>query len=396
MTGNHKISADTILDGKGGVHKDKVLILEESGRIVDIKNKSEFSESDFSHYKGTIIPGLINAHCHLELSHLKGVIPTGTGLVPFIKDVVQLRDFPQEEIDKAIQKADADMFQNGIQAVGDICNKSDTASIKSKSPISYYSFVEFFDLMNPAITDSSIEQYREAYNNQSEEGPNRKSMVPHAPYSVTPKMFNYLTESQTDQAVISMHNQETHCENQMFLENTGDMVSFFEEIGMPVKSFPAKGIRSINYALQFLKPTNKTLFVHNTMCTSEDLSNAINWSDKTFWVTCPNANLYIENKLPNYQLFKDAKVKMAIGTDSLSSNWQLSIWEEMKTILKFQSFLGFEEVLTWACINGAEALDYQDSLGSIEIGKSPGILLAALDFEEGKNDIQNVDLRRLL
>jgi cytosine/adenosine deaminase-related metal-dependent hydrolase len=96
--------------------------------------------------KGVLVPGYINAHCHLELSHLKGVIPSGTGLIEYIKAVIRLRDFPQEEIDNAISKADQEMSTNGIVAVGDISNIIDSLKKKLHSPIRYKTFVEAFDL----------------------------------------------------------------------------------------------------------------------------------------------------------------------------------------------------------------------------------------------------------
>jgi cytosine/adenosine deaminase-related metal-dependent hydrolase len=92
--------------------------------------------------------------------------------------------------------------------------------------------------------------------------------------------------------------------------------------------------------------------------------------------------LYIENRLPNYQYFLDTGAKMTIGTDSLTSNWQLSILEEMKTIARFQSYVPFQTLLRWATINGAEALGFDDQLGSIEVGKKPGLLLLNLGEEE--------------
>ena len=100
------------------------------------------------------------------------------------------------------------------------------------------------------------------------------------------------------------------------------------------------------------------------------------WNPKnTFWATCPNANLYIENQLPNYQTFLDAGATVTIGTDSLTSNWQLSVLEEMKTISKYQSYVDFETLLKWATLNGAKALGFERTLGSLKVGKTPGINL---------------------
>jgi len=99
------------------------------------------------------------------------------------------------------------------------------------------------------------------------------------------------------------------------------------------------------------------------------LTNALSNYDSLYWCTCPKANLYIENKLPNYKQFVDADVKMTIGTDSLASNDTLCILEEMKAI---QSYVSLDVLVRWACKNGAEFLSLE-SLGTLEKGKRPGL-----------------------
>jgi cytosine/adenosine deaminase-related metal-dependent hydrolase len=92
--------------------------------------------------------------------------------------------------------------------------------------------------------------------------------------------------------------------------------------------------------------------------------------------------LYIENKLPEYQIFRDADAKVTIGTDSLTSNWQLSIWEEIKPYANINHTFRWKKLLTWATINGAEALSYDDRLGSFEVGKTPGIIHITGDIDQ--------------
>lgn len=111
------------------------------------------------------------------------------------------------------------------------------------------------------------------------------------------------------------------------------------------------------------------------MTTVEDIQAAQAWNKQVYWATCPNANLYIENRLPNYRYFLDTKARLTIGTDSLTSNWQLCILDEMTTIKKYQSYLPFDTILQWATLNGASALGFENDLGSLEIGKQPGINL---------------------
>ncbi len=375
-----KISADHIFTVSGPILQNIVIILDEStGKILALEPLENHDHTSIEKFKGAITPGFINTHCHLELSHMKGKLHTGTGLLSFIKNVVQLRDFPIEEIMDAIEKADEEMYREGIVAVGDISNKDYTAPIKENSPIHYYTFVEMFDFLQDDQADSHFQNYHKVFNAQSAGNGNKKSAVPHAPYSVSPSLFHLINNLNQNPGTISIHNQETEPENQLFLSKDGEFLNWYAHFGIALDHFKPTGKPSIHYAIQHLDPKHHTLFVHNTLSQIEDILTAHQWNDKVYWATCPNANLYIENKLPNYQFFINANAKVTIGTDSLSSNWSLSILEEMKTINRFQSNIDFQTLLKWACLNGAEALGYDDQLGSIEVGKNPGLNLLNLD-----------------
>jgi cytosine/adenosine deaminase-related metal-dependent hydrolase len=204
--------------------------------------------------------------------------------------------------------------------------------------------------------------------------------VPHAPYTVSPTLFEKINALNPDtNTTVSIHNQETEHENQFFLSKEGGFVDFYNAFGFSVEQLKPTGQPSIYYAMQHMNPACRTLFVHNTTTTAEDIQAAQAWSDKVYWATCANANLYIENRLPNYKAFMDNGARMTIGTDSLTSNWQLSVLEEMKVIAKYQSYVPFGTLLQWATLNGAEALGYEAELGSIEPGKAPGLNLLSMD-----------------
>lgn len=370
-----KITADFIYPVTSEPIKNGVIILDDAGKILAIEKNEAHDPTSLEKHTGIILPGFVNTHCHLELSHMRGKVGTGTGLIPFISDVVKFRDFPEEEIMDAIKQADEEMHAGGIVAVGDISNKTDTAAQKNASSLHYYTFVEMFDFLNDGLTDGEFEKYMSVFANQAGSEGNKKSVVPHAPYTVSERLFQKINEVNQIGQTVSIHNQETLAENELFEKGTGAFIDFYKEFGMPLKTFVPRHKPSIYYAIEQMNPFCKTLFVHNTLTTITDIEAAQSWSDYVFWATCPNANLYIENRLPNYQSFLDTGARMTIGTDSLTSNWQLSIFEEMKTIARFKSYVPFQTLLKWATINGAEALGYEQDLGSLEVGKKPGLVL---------------------
>ncbi len=388
-----KISADIIYPIDAPPIQNGVILIADNGQIKAIGERSMYDASTLEIYEGIIVPGFINTHCHLELSHMKGKVETGTSLIPFISNVVKFRDIPQEEIMAAIEAGDREMYDAGIVAVGDISNKVDTVEQKMKSSINYYTFVECFDFLQEDWADNTYQQYKEVFDAHSNQAGNKKSFVPHAPYSVSKNLFQLINQANPEDCTVSLHNQETPDENLFFLKKEGAFLDFYKNFDISLAAFQAPQTPSINYALAHMNPNCKTLLVHNTMSTKTDIELAHKWNTNTYWATCPNANLYIENRLPNYQHFLDTNAKVTIGTDSLTSNWQLSILEEIKTIYQYQSYVPIDTLLKWATLNGAEALGYEKELGSITVGKKPGIVL--LDIEKGGRLNNKTTARRL-
>ncbi|MBK8494092.1 MAG: hypothetical protein IPL50_03090 [Chitinophagaceae bacterium] len=135
-----KFSADHIFNGYG-FRQQEVLITDAAGVIVDLVCEQEAGDN-IEKLNGILCPGFINVHCHLELSHMKGLVPKHTGLVDFVLAVVNERHFEEAEILSAIEIAENEMLQNGIVAVGDICNNTLTIPQKRKGRLRYHNFIE--------------------------------------------------------------------------------------------------------------------------------------------------------------------------------------------------------------------------------------------------------------
>jgi len=351
------------------------IILDDNGKILELGRVEDSSAGDFIKLDGAIIPGFVNAHCHLELSHMLGKVDTGTGLLDFIKNVVRRRgDSSPAEIQEACHNADKYMWENGIMAVGDISNVRDTFEVKHNSPIKYYTFVEAFDFLDEQKTGEVWETAMDVYNVAPADNGHRKSIVPHAPYTVSPALFKNINNYAGNGATLSIHNQEIIDENRLFIDKSGRFPEFYKGFGSDLSFFHPTGSTSIHYTMDHLVHEGNLLMVHNTFTGREDMRAAHRYNPDIYWVSCPNANLYIENALPRYSEFLAENARICLGTDSLTSNWQLSILEEMKTISQYQSYVPFEVLLLWGTLNGAKALGFDKQLGSLEPGKTPGIL----------------------
>lgn len=361
---------------------DEVLITDESGTVKEIVPTADAGD-DVEQLDGILSPGLINAHCHLELSHLKDVIPPHTGLVDFLCSVVTKRGFAKEVIAAAIEKAEEEMFNNGIVAVGDIGNTADTASVKSRSRIRWQNFVEVLGFYD-AKAEENMKQYEAVANILKTT--HRTSLVPHAPYSISAKTFQLINDA-TQGQIISIHNQETAAEDELYKTGAGDFLKLFRVFGIDTSPFPVTGKSSIRSYLPHFHNGQTILLVHNTFMPEEDIvwanDYAANNGLQLVYCLCPNANLYIENKVPPVHLFQQQNCTIVLGTDSYSSNWQLSIVKEIQALLQ-HSNVSAQQALQMATINAVKALRWENDLGSFEKGKQPGIVLLANDFNSSK------------
>jgi cytosine/adenosine deaminase-related metal-dependent hydrolase len=386
-----KFQADQVFTGTQLLDGHPVLVVREDGTIEGIINREDAGE-DIQELKGLLSPGFVNAHCHLELSHLKNVIPPHTGLQEFVKQIVSLRKVEEHVIADAIEKAEDEMFQNGIVAVGDICNTLDTLEQKIKHRIAYYSFVELYDLDPTRAHDKIIAGIN--IQNTFQENCIRASLVPHAPYSVSFNLWKLLTEH-FESHTITMHNQETKDENDFFQTKTGSFLGMYERTKVSLDFFEPTGLTSVRSVLPYFKKAHRSILVHNSFTSVEDIQTVQKEMPNSFWCICANANQYIEQTMPPIELLRSQKANIVLGTDSYASNWSLNMLDEIKTIQHHLPQIPLDELLGWATLNGAKALQMDKGIGSFEKGKKPGIVLIEGLSNENKV-IEGTSSRRIV
>lgn len=388
-----KFRADHLFNGEKFLKNENVLITNEAGEIKSIVPKEDAGE-DVQICKGILSPGFINAHCHLELSHLKSVIPEGTGLIDFVFKVVSERHFEEYEILTAMEFAEQEMKKNGIVAVGDISNNSLSLAQKEKMNIEYYNFIETSGWI-PQLAEFRFQRSKSIFDQFEKKG-FVASIVPHAPYSVSKELWKKMIPYFPGKT-ISIHNQETLHEDVFFMEGKGGFTKMYEMMKIDNSFYHAEKRRSVESYFNKLSSAASVILVHNTFTRQQDL-DFINEnkgdSQLISFCLCPNANLYIEDSLPDVDLFLKNDCHLILGTDSLASNHQLNILQEIKTILKSFPSVKTESVLKWATCNAAKALQMESFLGTFDVGKKPGVVLIE-NVEENKITSKS-EMKRLL
>jgi cytosine/adenosine deaminase-related metal-dependent hydrolase len=165
-------------------------------------------------------------------------------------------------------------------------------------------------------------------------------------------------------------------------------LKLFKIFGIDNSPFPVTGKSSIQSVLPYFNKGQKILLIHNTYMPKEDITWANEYAAANglsiVYCLCPSANVYIEDRLPDVELFRQLNCHLVLGTDSYSSNWQLSIAAEIH-LLSEKKNIPLETLLQMATINGARALDWDDALGSFEKGKRPGITLLSNDLSTSRH-----------
>jgi cytosine/adenosine deaminase-related metal-dependent hydrolase len=377
-----RLAAQYIFTNSGPPLVRAVLTTEDDGTIISVESSGgdlvENHSTEF--YNGIIIPGFVNCHCHLELSHMKGHTSEGKGLGGFIGQIISTRNVNKETISTSACSADNYMFKEGIVLCADICNTSDSFKIKKESKLTYINLLEVYGL-DPSTAEKRIEEIMNIARSAKEMDLSF-SLVPHSVYSLSLSLFRLLRKKNLNNKVTSIHFMEAE-EEESFLKNqSGALISSYKNAGLlPPRLELAKSHADV--VINEITRSGNLILVHNVFADRNTIRK-IQERGNLYWCLCPKSNLFLENRIPPLNLLLEEGCTIVIGTDSLASNTNLSILEELKTLQFYWPDIPIENLVSWATLNGAKALGEEARFGKIEKGKKPGILL-----------LQNVDLQNM-
>ena len=328
-------------------------------------------------YEGAIAPGFVNAHCHVELSYMKGLFRKGTGMAGFIDQINELRDTKSmEEKVRDLTVAMDSLWEQGVVAMADISNCADSFAVKARHPMYTRTFLEVFGT-EPEDCGAVMDGVRKLKEVADGFGIDA-APTPHACYTMSPELVTAVSVEGLRSGFLSFHSEETEEEEEMLKYGSGKMWENRVKAGMSVP--PVTGKSSLLYFIDRLLAGHSApfdehiLLVHECCMDQEGIDAVKAVMNHPFVAVCPLSNLFIHNALPPIDLMRRNGLKVCVGTDSLSSNDDLNIVDELYCLQRNFPEVPLGELLTWASRNGAEFLA-KPEFGALEPGRRPGLAL---------------------
>lgn len=326
---------------------------------------------------GAMVPGFVNAHCHVELSHLHKKFRKGTGMAGFIDQINELRDWAGREVKQQLVKEWMDkMWNDGVSAMADISNDDSSFDVKKSHDMYTRTFLEVFG-SEPEMCEGVMKDVA-ALKAVADEAGIDAAPTPHSCYTMSPQLLSASAASGLESGFLSYHSQESQEEEDLLISGSGAMYENRKRSGMSTP--PVTGESSLKYFLDRLaavKPApydEHILLVHNVCLQQSDIDAVRQTMNNAYFAICPLSNIFIHDALPPIELMRKNGLAIALGTDSLSSNDDLDMMKELVCLRENFPQVPMNELFTWASLNGARFLGKDDVLGSIAAGKRPGIV----------------------
>ena len=368
------VHADWVLRGDAPPIANGAISLEDDGTVARVGPAAEIGRGE--RVRGLLMPGLVNAHTHVELSALRGRVPGGGGFLPWVERLIGARlELGEGEEESAIDSAVADLRAAGTAAVGEVTNGLGAVLPLARAGIAGCIFHEVFG--------QDLERLRERVRGLEDELHERVptwpsadlayAPAPHTLYTLHLEVARMITgECRARGRRTSLHLLEHAVERRVIERGEGPVVEWLatrSRVDPAALAWPKRPILDVADEIGALSPD--VLLVHLTEARPDELARIA--AARAPVVLCPRSNLFIEGKLPPLLAMREAGLEPALGTDSLASNASLDVLAEAKALRdRFPSVPAFE-LVKMATSNGARALGLPRH-GRIAPGARPGIV----------------------
>ncbi len=328
-----------------------------------------------------ILPGLINAHTHLELSGFGEPLGRpGISLVDWVGMLVGKRHGEEYDAAEAVRRGLDECVSAGVAAVGDIVQGTTVPTDQSVAVAAFLELIGPTEARAAEALEKAIAYVRAGQGRAAQ----RVGLSPHAPYSVRPELVEGACRLSAEHGIpVAFHLAESRQEMQLLHEGTGPFRELLVRLGSWDPRVQHGGRRSLDF-LEMLAGADRALVIHGNYLDEEEIKFVGERSDRMSVVYCPRTHGWFQHDPYPLESMLAAGVCVALGTDSRASSPDLSVLEEMRTVARRHPSVSGEKIVEMGTIAGAKSLGCEDELGSLEPGKLAR--LAVVDLPEGKSD----------
>lgn len=380
MDKTSKIEAKWIIPVSSPPIEDGVIIIRE-GRIAFIGEKGGcpdiYCDEIIDCQQQIVMPGLINPHTHLALSGLKGRIRQGLGFTDWIREVVSYtREMSQEDVISSVKMGIDELVSAGTTTIGDISRSGYSLKILKESGLRGIVYKEVIGF-NRSQREEEMESLRVCIESLSSNGKVIFGVSPHSPYTLSQELLkeSYSFAVKRDYPV-AIHIAETVSESEFIEKGTGEIRDLMIEFGLWDKGWYPPGDSPVRY-LNNIGVLKGIMGIHLNHVDDHDLD--LLKENEVSVIFCPGSNQWFGRDI-RYSLpgFLERGINVALATDSLASNWNINLFLEMRRTNILFPQLDYHLIIEMCTINGAKALNMENQIGDLSIGKYADMVIIDL------------------
>ncbi len=365
---------DNVIDN-GALLIDDVGKIKFAGQFKDIDDVDLCKTIDLGN--SAIVPGLINTHTHLELTHLHKCLNSNGNFTDWIRHLVAIKkNWSESEYALSIRDGIKNSLKSGTTTVADITRNGIALNELLTSKIRKLLFFEIINF-DPDMAETTINSFKELFADINRDDLLSVGIFPHAPYTVSDKLYRECKKvSEECDIRIATHIAETEDEIEFLTSGAGHFVSLLNDFNM-LNKWKHPGVSPVNYLNNIGFLDNECILIHCNYLTDDEIE--IIEKTKSNVVFCPRSHEYFLHKDHPFSTLKDKGINIALGSDSLASNDTLSILDEMKFVRTCYPGLEPNYIFRMGTIAGAVALKMDDCIGQLHPGYNADI--AVIEFE---------------